>query len=147
MASDIRRGSTIGDARLTSVLTQQEYFSTGLGSASHSARIEVQGVHKSFGTKSVLRNLDLVIEPGEFVAIVGRSGCGKSTLLRLVAGLDRPTSGTLRIDGAASGELRDDTRIMFQEARLLPWRRVDANVMLGLPATQRAHAEAVLAQV
>jgi len=109
--------------------------------------VAINGLGKRFGAREVLRNTELTIEPGEFVAIVGRSGCGKSTLLRLVAGLDRPSSGTLRIDGAAGGELREDTRIMFQEARLLPWRRVDANVMLGLPAAQHARAEAVLTQV
>lgn len=109
--------------------------------------LEVRGLSKRFGAREVLRNAELSIEPGEFVAIVGRSGCGKSTLLRLVAGLEHPTAGSLRIDGAASGGLREDTRIMFQDSRLLPWRRVHDNVTLGLPSAQRARAAQVLAQV
>ena len=111
------------------------------------ARLEVRRLSKSFGTRLVLRDTDLLIEPGEFVAIVGRSGCGKSTLLRLVAGLEEPTHGELRIDGAAASGLREDTRIMFQDARLLPWKRVWDNVALGLPKAQQAKAAEVLAQV
>jgi sulfonate transport system ATP-binding protein len=88
-----------------------------------------------------------VIEPGEFVAIVGRSGCGKSTLLRLVAGLDEPTAGHLKIGGEEVRGLSEDTRIMFQDSRLLPWRRVYDNVTLGLPSSQRQRATEVLAQV
>jgi sulfonate transport system ATP-binding protein len=51
-------------------------------------QLTLEGIHKSFGNKTVLEGIDLEIQPGEFVAIVGRSGCGKSTMLRLVAGLD-----------------------------------------------------------
>ena len=108
-------------------------------------RLEVRGVDKRYGARSVLHKADLVIEPGEFVAIVGRSGCGKSTLLRLVAGLEAATAGTLSTDGKAVNGLHDDTRIMFQEARLLPWRRVLDNVALGLPRDQRGRGREVLA--
>ncbi|HZY18130.1 MAG TPA: ATP-binding cassette domain-containing protein [Ramlibacter sp.] len=110
-------------------------------------RIELRGVSKRFGERRVLRGTDLVIEPGEFVAIVGRSGCGKSTLLRLVAGLDEPTGGGVALDGRPLQGLDADTRVMFQDARLLPWRRVHDNVMLGLPRSQSARAAEVLAQV
>jgi sulfonate transport system ATP-binding protein len=110
-------------------------------------RLEVRGVDKRYGARSVLHKADLVIEPGEFVAIVGRSGCGKSTLLRLVAGLEAASAGTLSTDGKAVNGLHDDTRIMFQEARLLPWRRVLDNVALGLPREQRGRGREVLAQV
>ena len=60
-------------------------------------RLEVRGVDKRYGARSVLHKADLVIEPGEFVAIVGRSGCGKSTLLKLLAGKEQPDSGELHI--------------------------------------------------
>jgi sulfonate transport system ATP-binding protein len=110
-------------------------------------RLALRGLGKKFGQREVLRNTELVIEPGEFVVIVGRSGCGKSTLLRLVAGLDAPTSGSLRIGNEEARGLSEDTRIMFQDARLLPWKRVIDNVALGLPSTQRARATEVLTQV
>jgi sulfonate transport system ATP-binding protein len=110
-------------------------------------RLQARGLVKRFGSREVLKNTELVIEPGEFVAIVGRSGCGKSTLLRLVAGLDQPTSGSLRIEGEEVAGLSEDTRIMFQDSRLLPWRRVWDNVVLGLPAARRPRAQQVLAQV
>ena len=110
-------------------------------------RLELHGLGKRFGARTVLRDTSLVVQPGEFVAVVGRSGCGKSTLLRLVAGLDSASSGTLRIDGQRAAGLREDTRIMFQDARLLPWKRVRDNVALGLPAPLRGRADDVLAQV
>ena len=110
-------------------------------------RLEVRGVDKRYGARSVLHKADLVIEPGEFVAIVGRSGCGKSTLLRLVAGLESVSGGTIRIDGDSVSGLSDSTRIMFQDSRLLPWKRVADNVALGLPPAQRGEAAEVLARV
>ncbi|HBH39431.1 MAG TPA: sulfonate ABC transporter ATP-binding protein, partial [Curvibacter sp.] len=110
-------------------------------------RLEIRGLSKSYGQRQVLREADLVIEPGEFVAIVGRSGCGKSTLLRLVAGLEPASAGQLKLDGQSVDGLNNDTRIMFQDARLLPWKRVADNVALGLPKEQRALAAEVLAQV
>ncbi|MEO0002797.1 MAG: hypothetical protein RLZZ22_489 [Pseudomonadota bacterium] len=110
-------------------------------------RLELRQLGKRFGPREVLRHNNLQVAAGEFIAIVGRSGCGKSTLLRLVAGLDQASSGELLIDGARARQRREDTRIMFQEARLLPWKRVLDNVALGLPPERRADAERVLAQV
>ena len=110
-------------------------------------RLELRHIGKRFGAREVLRRNNLDVAPGEFVAIVGRSGCGKSTLLRLVAGLEQASSGELLLDGSRSRQGRDDIRIMFQEARLLPWKRVIDNVALGLPPERRADAERVLAQV
>ena len=100
------------------------------------ATVRLRGVTKSFGAHQVLRGVSLDIEPGQFIAVVGRSGCGKSTMLRLLAGLDQPTTGRIEVDGAATG-WRDKIRLMFQEPRLLPWQRVAANVEVGL-----AHAQA-----
>jgi sulfonate transport system ATP-binding protein len=117
--------------------------STGQGGV----RVQARALGKSYGQRRVLQGTELVIEPGEFVAIVGRSGCGKSTLLRLVAGLEPATQGDLLLDGQAVKGLNEHTRIMFQEARLLPWRRVLDNVALGLPESGKADAARVLTQV
>jgi sulfonate transport system ATP-binding protein len=114
--------------------------------AGHAVRLD--GLRKHFGDRTVLDGLDLDIAPGEFVAIVGRSGCGKSTLLRLLAGLDTPSDGALRLGGAPASARRDDVRMMFQEARLLPWRTVLQNVTLGLDSADAiARARDALAQV
>ncbi len=116
-------------------------------SESHGVRLQLHDLSKRYGEREVLKNTQLTIEPGQFVAIVGRSGCGKSTLLRLVAGLESASGGGLQLDGASITGLSHQTRIMFQDARLLPWRRVIDNVMLGLPASRRVQGEQVLAQV
>ncbi|MHA6822029.1 ATP-binding cassette domain-containing protein [Ralstonia pseudosolanacearum] len=113
----------------------------------HGTALHIDRVVKRYGAREVLHGIDLEIAPGEFVAIVGRSGCGKSTLLRLIAGLEGIDGGSLQRDGAAGGGLHDDARVMFQDARLLPWKRVLDNVALGLPRTHRAQAAEVLAQV
>jgi sulfonate transport system ATP-binding protein len=107
--------------------------------------VELRGVGKRYGEREVLADVDLSIERGSFVSIVGRSGCGKSTLLRLIAGLEAPTSGTL--EKRPDGSQPFDTRIMFQDARLLPWKTVLQNVMLGLGRASRDDARAVLAEV
>ncbi len=120
---------------------------TSTNTSAGGVRLALQNLGKAYGQRQVLHNTQLTIEPGEFVAIVGRSGCGKSTLLRLVAGLEAPTQGQLQVNAQEVQGLREDTRIMFQEARLLPWRRVLDNVALGLPDAQREAAAKVLAQV
>ncbi len=110
-------------------------------------RLDVHGLTKRYGACEVLRHARLSIEPGEFIAIVGRSGCGKSTLLRLVAGLEEASEGTLAVDGRDVRGLHGDTRIMFQEARLLPWRSVLDNILLGLSKSAAPRGREVLAQV
>jgi sulfonate transport system ATP-binding protein len=109
--------------------------------------ITARGLQKSFGPHQVLRGLDFHIRAGQFVAIVGRSGCGKSTLLRVIAGLEHADSGRVRFDATPQDGLSGDTRIMFQDARLLPWKRVIDNVALGLPASEHERAREVLDQV
>ncbi|MEK9285505.1 MULTISPECIES: ATP-binding cassette domain-containing protein [unclassified Bradyrhizobium] len=91
--------------------------------------LSIRGLRKSFGENEVLRDIDLHIPAGQFVAIVGKSGCGKSTLLRLIAGLETIDAGSISF----GDEIRpEDIRVMFQEPRLLPWARVLANVEVGL---------------
>ena len=102
--------------------------------------LELTKLSKSYTSRPVLKNVDLQLEAGEFVAIVGRSGCGKSTLLRAIAGLESIDEGRVAI---GSGVGTPDIRIMFQEARLLPWKTVLDNVALGLPRSVGAAAAAL----
>lgn len=118
-----------------------------IDSAGRGVPLVIHQLTKRYGPREVLRQAELTIEPGQFVAIVGRSGCGKSTLLRLVAGLENASGGSITVNGKPLAGLSDDTRIMFQEARLLPWKRVIDNVALGLPKEQRGAALEVLKKV
>ncbi|GAA4699530.1 ABC transporter ATP-binding protein [Nocardioides nanhaiensis] len=100
--------------------------------------------NRSFGSTHVLREVDLDIRPGEFVALLGRSGCGKSTLLRSLTGLDPVPAGEVEVHGR--------TGVAFQEPRLLPWKSVRENVALALLNTEqrdRRHglADETLAEV
>jgi sulfonate transport system ATP-binding protein len=110
-------------------------------------RLQARGVAKRFGGTNVLQALDLAAKPGEFVAIVGRSGCGKSTLLRLIAGLERPSEGSVVLDEAIVGGVQADTRVLFQDARLLPWKRVVDNVRIGVRDGNREEALEALRMV
>jgi sulfonate transport system ATP-binding protein len=104
--------------------------------------ITIDNLHKTFGEQPVLCGIDLRIEPGQFVTIVGRSGCGKSTLLRLLVGLEKPSSGSFWFGDRQDKQVqREDIRVMFQEPRLLPWARVLSNVEVGL-GTQRKSEDA-----
>ena len=97
------------------------------------AAITIKGLRREFtgssGTTTALDGVDLSVAPGEFVCIVGPSGCGKSTLLRILAGLDRQTSGTIDVD--AKG-WKVQNAMVFQESGLFPWMTVEDNVAFGL---------------
>jgi sulfonate transport system ATP-binding protein len=93
--------------------------------------LRISGLGKSFGSRRVLAGIDLEVEDGALLAIVGRSGCGKSTLLRVIAGLERADEGGLTLDGVPGTGMHSDVRMIFQDARLLPWASVLANVALG----------------
>ncbi|XQE66973.1 aliphatic sulfonates ABC transporter ATP-binding protein [Pseudomonas sp. P3C3] len=120
---------------------------TALHSIRQGIPLAVKGIRKAFGEREVLQGIDLHIPAGQFVAVVGRSGCGKSTLLRLLAGLDQPSSGQLLAGNGPLAAAREDTRLMFQDARLLPWKRVIDNVGLGLSGDWKPRAREALAAV
>jgi NitT/TauT family transport system ATP-binding protein len=82
------------------------------------------------GSVTALKGIELDIDPGSFASIVGPSGCGKSTLLRIVAGLERPTSGEVLVNGQAVSAPISSVGIVFQDALLMAWRTVLANVLL-----------------
>jgi NitT/TauT family transport system ATP-binding protein len=107
------------------------------------AAIEIFGLCKEFSSGPArvvaLDDIDLRIAPGEFVCIVGPSGCGKSTLLRILAGLDRQTSGTIKIE--AKGWAVENAMV-FQDSGLFPWMRVEPNVRFGLMTRGVPAAEA-----
>lgn len=109
--------------------------------------VSLSGVCKSFGTRQVLEGLDLEIPAGQFLAIVGRSGGGKTTIMRLLAGLDTPTAGSILIDDRPVAGLRPDVRLLFQEARLLPWQTVIGNVGIGRTPSWKDEARRALADV
>ncbi|MGD2042662.1 MAG: ABC transporter ATP-binding protein [Acidimicrobiia bacterium] len=100
--------------------------------------VDARGVGKIFGkgdeSVEALRDIDLEVQPGEFVSLIGPSGCGKSTLLRLVGDLTSPTKGDLIINGKPPTRARTDRDygIVFQKATLLDWRTVSRNVELPL---------------
>jgi NitT/TauT family transport system ATP-binding protein len=100
-----------------------------------SGAIELAGVTKTFatpgGSYTALRDLDLTVAPGEFCAVVGPTGCGKSTTLTLVAGLERPTTGAVRVHGEPVSGITPGAGFMFQTDAILPWKTVLDNVAAG----------------
>lgn len=117
------------------------------------AFLELEGVSRSVGSRGarleVLHDVNLSVARGEFVAIVGYSGSGKTTLLSLVAGLQAPDKGSVRVDGREVRSPGPDRGVVFQSYALLPWLTVYENVALGVDqifagwpsAKRRAHVE------
>jgi NitT/TauT family transport system ATP-binding protein len=112
-------------------------------------RLTISGVgyrfppRKGQPSEDILASIDITAEPGQFVAIVGPSGCGKTTLLRLVAGLLDPRSGSINLDGRSIAQSRRQVGVVFQNDRLLPWRRVLDNVAVVLRARGQSGKQAV----
>ena len=109
--------------------------------------VSLRGVSKAFGSRPVLGGIDLDIPAGQFVAVVGRSGGGKTTIMRLIAGLDAATSGAIIIDGSTVLGLQPGVRLLFQDARLLPWQTVISNVGIARSPGWREMSRRVLADV
>ena len=108
------------------------------------SRITLTDVSRSFGPVAVLHDIDLDINDGELIVFVGPSGCGKSTLLRLIAGLDRPTAGTISIDGKDVTKVPAADRglaMVFQSYALYPHMSVRQNLSFGLENARMPKAE------
>src|SRR5882672_7497073 len=119
------------------------------------AFLELKNVSKSFGTTPVLRNLDLSIEKGEFVALVGFSGAGKTTLISMIAGLIRPDSGSITLNDLEITAPGPDRGVVFQNYSLLPWLTVFENIAVAVDQVfpnysaekKRQHVEKFIAMV
>ena len=100
------------------------------------SKLTVTDVSKTFKTRTgnvqALDRVSMKVGEGEFVCLVGASGCGKSTLLNMIAGLEKPESGTVSADGRNVTEPGRDRLVMFQESALFPWLDVLGNVLFGL---------------
>ena len=97
--------------------------------------VVLDGVEKHFGDFVAVKRADLTIHAGEFVAIMGPSGCGKTTTLRMLAGLEQPSAGTIRIGGALMNDVpphKRDTPMVWQSLALFPFLNVRENVEFGL---------------
>jgi NitT/TauT family transport system ATP-binding protein len=108
---------------------------TTLAAAPHGIGVAIRHLSHAFtlpsGPLAVLDDIELTIEPGAFVALLGPSGSGKSTILRIVAGLDAPTGGAVVVDGNTVAGPHPSRALVFQEPTLLPWRTVWRNVGIG----------------
>src|SRR3954471_13427153 len=119
------------------------------------AFLELKNVSKSFDGHSVLSNVNLSIAEGEFVAIVGYSGQGKTTLISMIAGLIKPTTGEVNLEGKTVEGPGPDRGIVFQNYSLLPWLSVYENIALAVdqvfpnyaPEKKRQHVEKYIAMV
>ena len=99
--------------------------------------VDVQEIEKNFplsggGHYLALKGIDLQIQTGEFISLIGHSGCGKSTLLNMIAGLDLPTGGTVLVDGETVKRPGPNKMVVFQNYSLLPWLTVRQNIALAV---------------
>jgi len=117
--------------------------------------LELNHVSKNFGGEPVLKDINLSLEKGEFVAIVGFSGAGKTTLISLIAGLLKPTDGSIKLNDLEIAGPGPDRGIVFQNYSLLPWLTVFENILLAVEAVnpnwsatkRREHVEKYIAMV
>lgn len=103
--------------------------------STHGSQIKISGLRKRYdqsGGISVLENIDIDVQPGEFICVLGESGCGKSTLLQILGGFEKADLGSVSIDGYPVTGPSSWTGMVFQEPALLPWLSVEKNITLGL---------------
>lgn len=93
-------------------------------------RLDIKHLNFSYSDKTIIRDLSFSVKDGEFVSILGPSGCGKSTLLNVLAGILKPESGEIQIDGKETGGISSQFAYMPQNDLLLPWKNILDNVCL-----------------
>jgi NitT/TauT family transport system ATP-binding protein len=114
---------------------------------SGSSTIDINDLFLTFETQTepvhALSDINLKVEPGDFVSLIGPSGCGKTTLLRVIADLEKPTSGSITIEGKSPHQARLDKLYgyVFQTPALLPWRNIESNIHLPLEMSGYSKAE------
>lgn len=112
-----------------------------------SAAIRLEGLTKRFssdtGTYTAVQEISLDVQRGTFMSLVGPSGCGKSTILNMVAGLTKPSAGTVQIFGEPLTGINSRASYMFQQDALLPWKTVEENIAIGLQFRRRPAREAI----
>jgi len=102
------------------------------------SKLTIDSVEVRFDGTLALSQTSLEVQDGEFITLVGPSGCGKTTLMNVIAGLQRPTSGRVMMDGANIAGKPGHVGYMFQKDLLIPWRTVTGNIVLGAALTGRA---------
>ena len=114
---------------------------------SKSSAIDINNLYLTFETQTepvhALSDINLKVEPGDFVSLIGPSGCGKTTLLRVIADLEKPTSGSITIEGKSAQQARLDRSYgyVFQTPALLPWRNIESNIHLPLEMSGYSRSE------
>ena len=115
--------------------------------ASTAPFLAIENVSKVYPTPTggytVLQDVNLTVQEGEFICVIGHSGCGKSTLLNMVSGFSKPTAGTVKLNGKEIVEPGPDRMVVFQGYALLPWLTTFENIYLGVDSVypQKSHAE------
>lgn len=99
--------------------------------SARAAEIAIQSVSKSYGGTSVVEDCSFRIDSGKLTVMIGPSGCGKSTLIRLLAGFEKPTQGTISLNGKTVTGPGRDRLVVFQETALFPWMTTQSNIMYG----------------
>ena len=143
----IRKPTAVDKPVSADLRLDMDWGKPGTQPASVATTVTIEDVHHSYGNVAAVRGISLTVEPGEIVCLLGHSGCGKTTLLRLLAGIERPSHGSIRLDervvagpGAFVVPEKREVGLMFQDFALFPHLTVLENVMFGLKSLTRENA-------
>lgn len=106
-------------------------------------KLEVKNLNSKYGSLEVLKNINIFVNKGEFVSIVGTSGCGKSTLFHHISGLLKPQSGEILINGIKVNGKTNQVAYMYQKDLLLPWRKIIDNVSIPMEISKMSKVERI----
>ena len=106
--------------------------------------VELKGVNKYYGTNHVVKDLNICVEEGEFLTLLGSSGCGKTTTLRMIAGFEEPTTGSIKVEGESIEEkepFERNVNTVFQTYALFPHKTIFDNIAYGLKMKKTPKSE------